>query len=252
MSKLFKNLKRPALSIFTTAGFPKIDSLNDQLNELEKQGVDFVEVGIPFSDPLADGPVIQASSMVALENGMNLSLLFKQLEQRTATIPLILMGYINPILSYGLDEFLNRAKKCNISGFVLPDLSIEIYEKRYKSTFEQYGIPLCFLVTPATHDERIKKSAALSKDGFLYLVSSNQTTGSGNSPTEDLSSRYQHIQKIAHPTPVVIGFGIKNKADFQKATAGLDGGIIGSAFIQAVEKGEEKVFLEGLKPITHQ
>ena len=246
MKHIFNNRTKPALSIFTTAGFPKFNSLNQQLLLLEHKGVDFVEVGVPFSDPLADGPTIQASSMVALQNGMNLTHLFSQLKERTAQTPIILMGYLNPILRFGMERFLTEAKACNVSGFVLPDLSIEIYERKYKSLFEKFELPLCFLVTPATSDERIIKSAELSKNGFIYLVSSNSTTGNETEQKADFTKRYAHIKKLAGSTPVVIGFGIKNKSDFNTATEGLDGGIIGSAFIKALESGEEESFLDGL------
>lgn len=246
MEKIFKNKTTPALSIFTTAGFPKQDSLNDQLELLTKMNVDFVEVGIPFSDPMADGPVIQASSMKALKNGMNLTVLFEQLAQRTTEIPIILMGYFNPVLQFGLEKFLTLAHENKVSGFVLPDLSAELYQSKYQSIFEKYNIPVCFLVTPKTADDRIKKAAKLSEKGFIYLVSSNSTTGSIKINNDALSKRYQEIKSLCGNTPVVIGFGIRDESSFEKATKGLDGGIIGSAFIKALESQEENSFLKEL------
>lgn len=243
MKKIFDNKTTPALSIFTTAGFPTINSLNPQLELLTKMNVDFVEVGIPFSDPMADGPVIQQSSMTALKNGMNLTLLFEQLAQRTSPIPIVLMGYLNPVLQFGLEKFLTLAKQNNVSGLILPDLSAELYEDRYQEIFEKYDIPVCFLVTPKTKNERITHAANLSKNGFIYLVSSNSTTGGAQKSNHDLATRYREIKSLCNTTPVVIGFGIRDKASFDKATQGLDGGIIGSAFIKALEREEEEVFL---------
>lgn len=244
MKRIFENRKKPALSIFTTAGFPALDSLNSQLELFTDMNVDFVEVGIPFSDPMADGPVIQESSMKALRNGMNLTLLFEQLEKRSTVIPIVLMGYLNPVLQFGLEKFLQLAKKSKVSGLILPDLSAELYESKYQGTFEKYGIPVCFLVTPKTTDERIVHAAKLSKNGFIYLVSSNSTTGGAQKNNNDLSKRYLEIKSLCDTTPVVIGFGIRDKASFEKATQGLDGGIIGSAFIKALERKDEKSFLE--------
>lgn len=246
MEKIFKNKTTPGLSIFTTAGFPTLNSLNSQLELLNNMNVDFVEVGIPFSDPMADGPVIQASSMKALKNGMNLTVLFEQLAERTTEIPIILMGYLNPVLQFGLEKFLTLSHENNVSGFVLPDLSAELYESKYQSIFEKHNIPVCFLVTPKTADERIIKAAKLSAKGFIYLVSSNSTTGGSQINKSELSERYQEIKSLCGTTPVVIGFGIRDKSSFRKATKGLDGGIIGSAFIKALENQEENSFLKEL------
>ena len=240
---IFKNSSRKTLSLFTTAGFPKLDSLVGQLELFERHGVDFVEVGIPFSDPMADGPVIQNSSMKALQNGMNLNILFEQLNQRRSTLPLVLMGYINPLLQFGLEKFLTKAQKAGVSGLVLPDLSAELYEKRYQMIFERYNIPVCFLVTPLTDDERIQRAAKFSHDGFLYLVSSNSTTGGIGSDYNSLQERYQTIKQLAGETPVIIGFGIRDRESFERATLHVDGGIIGSALIQAIEKNKEEDFI---------
>lgn len=241
-----KNIVSKQISLFTTAGYPELNSLPYHLSLFEQKGVDFVEVGIPFSDPLADGPTIQESSAVALSNGMNLNVLFDQLEKRSSTIPIVLMGYINPVLQFGLENFLKRAKEVGASGFVLPDLSIELYESRYQSLFEKYDIPVNFLITPSSENSRIRRSAELSKDGFVYLISSNSTTGSVDENPVDLGQRYKEIKELCGNTKVMIGFGIKDRATFIKKTESVDGGIIGSAFIKAAGKGEEDLFLSEL------
>lgn len=243
MKDLFKNQNTALLSIFTTAGYPKIDDLHRQLELFENKNVDFIELGIPFSDPMADGPTIQETSSVALENGMNLDLLFEQLNERKSTLPIVLMGYLNPILLFGLERFLELAKKANVSGFIIPDLEIDLYQQRYKSTFEAFDIPVCFLVTPRTSDERIQKAAELSKDGFVYLVSTNSITGGEVFGNNQLSARYEAVKNLCGATPVMIGFGISSRTSFKDATKNLNGGIIGSAYLKALKKGEESEFL---------
>lgn len=243
---IFKKTDKTLKSIFITAGYPKLDSLDEILSDLENNGIDFAEVGMPFSDPLADGPVIQETSNIALKNGMHLEVLFEQLKNRSAKIPITLMGYINPVLQYGLDNFLQKAKEVNVQGFILPDIEVDLYEARYKKTFDKYGIPICFLVTPTTSEDRIKKSAALAKDGFIYLVSSNSTTGNKDAKQENLADKYAEIKELCGDTPVVIGFGISDKASFEEKTKGLDGGIIGTAFLKSIEAGQHLNFLEKL------
>lgn len=237
----------PLLSIFLTAGYPKLNDLANQIKLLEKHKIDFVEIGIPFSDPLADGPVIQDSSSVALKNGMSLPLIFQQLKEIETTLPLVLMGYLNPILQFGVEKFLMETKNVSINNVILPDLSMEIYQLDYQSLFEKYAITPCFLVTPKTSNDRIKKAAKLSKKGFIYLVSTNSTTGVNHATTVDLQMRYKEIKELCGKTPVIMGFGIRDKDTFQQATKCADGAIIGSAFIQALGKGEEVEFLERLK-----
>lgn len=231
------------ISIFTTAGYPEIDSLNEQLSLMENYAIDFCEVGIPFSDPMADGPTIQETSMEALSNGMNINLIFEQLSVRKASIPVYLMGYLNPILQFGVEEFLKKCTATKVKGLILPDVSMEIYERNYQQLFERYDIPLCFLVTPRTSDERIKKAAQLSKDGFLYLVSTNQITGGTGNVDTSLQARYKEVKIVAGDTKVMIGFGIHDSNSFEEKTKSVDGGIIGSAFLRAVKKGEEEDFL---------
>jgi tryptophan synthase alpha chain len=243
MNALFANQNKPLLSIFTTAGYPKIDDLDRQLELFDSKNVDFIELGIPFSDPMADGPTIQETSAAALQNGMNLDLLFKQLNERKSTLPIVLMGYLNPILLYGLKRFLEQAKKATVSGFIIPDLEIDLFEQRYKAIFDEFKIPVCFLVTPRTSNARIQKAAELSKDGFVYLVSTNSITGGKVSGNDQLSSRYREMKKLCDSTPVMIGFGISDSKSFDDATKNLNGGIIGSAYLKALKKGHEEEFL---------
>lgn len=234
---------KKAISIFTTAGYPRVDSLNEQLELFEQYDIDFCEVGIPFSDPMADGPTIQATSMQALENGMNINLIFDQLSERTSQIPIYLMGYLNPIVQFGMDNFLKKCVDTNVAGLILPDVSMEIYQRNYRETFRKHKVPLCFLVTPRTSDARIQKASKLSKDGFLYLVSTNQITGSESNTDNALNQRYSEVKDLAGDTKVMIGFGIHNNKSFLEKTENVDGGIIGSAFLRAVKKGDEKKFL---------
>lgn len=237
----------PLLSIFLTAGYPKLNDLSKQIKLLEKHRVDFVEIGIPFSDPLADGPIIQDSSGVALKNGMSLPLIFQQLKEIETNLPLVLMGYLNPILQFGIEKFLLETKNAGIDKVILPDLSMEIYQRDYQSIFEKYGITPCFLVTPKTTNDRIQKAAQLSSRGFIYLVSTNSTTGANHDSTESLQLRYKEIKDLCRNTPVIMGFGIRDKVTFQQATKHVDGAIIGSAFIQALGNGKEEDFLTALK-----
>lgn len=236
----------PLLSIFLTAGYPRLNDLSQQIKLLEKHRVDFVEIGIPFSDPLADGPIIQDSSSIALKNGMSLPLIFQQLKEIETSLPLVLMGYLNPILQFGIEHFLLETKNAGIDKVILPDLSMEIYERDYQSIFEKYSITPCFLVTPKTTNDRIQKAAKLSVKGFIYLVSTNSTTGANNDSTEELQLRYSEIKNLCGGTPVIMGFGIRDKATFQQATQHVDGAIIGSAFIQALGNGSEEEFLREL------
>lgn len=243
MKAFFENKDKPLLSIFTTAGYPEIDDFHRQLALFDSKNVDFIELGIPFSDPMADGPTIQESSTIALQNGMNLDLLFQQLNERKSTLPIVLMGYLNPILLFGLKRFLKQSKKANVAGFIIPDLEIDLFEQRYKAIFDAFKIPVCFLVTPRTSNKRIQKAAELSEDGFVYLVSTNSITGGEIEGSNQLSSRYAEIKELCGSTPVMIGFGISDRHSFNGAAKNLNGGIIGSAYLKALKKGEETEFL---------
>lgn len=232
IDQLFQNTDKPVLSIYITAGYPQLDSLKTILPALEKSGVDLVEIGMPFSDPLADGPVIQEASRIALKNGMNLELLFDQLSEIEVNMPLILMGYLNPVLQFGLDQFLQKSKESGISGTIIPDLPVQEYLK-YLEKFESNGIHNILLVTPQSTPERIKYLAGISK-GFLYLVSSASTTGTKG--FKDANSAYfNRIKEMNLGLPGMIGFGIKTKEDFDRAGKLANGAIIGTQFIKQLQ-----------------
>ncbi|MEN9447902.1 MAG: hypothetical protein RJA25_1192 [Bacteroidota bacterium] len=237
---LFQEKKHNILSVFCTAGYPELNSIVPILEALQENGVDMVEIGMPFSDPTADGPVIQYSNTIAINNGMMLKVLFEQLKdiRKTVHIPLVLMGYINPALQYGMDNFLKDAQMCGIDGVIIPDLPMYEYEAFYKKKFEQYNLQNIFLVTPQTNEERIHKIDALS-DAFIYIVSSNAITG-GNSDIAATQKQYfQRIKNMSLKNPTVIGFGIKDKTTFDTACEYSNGAIIGSAFVQAIDGSKE-------------
>ncbi len=251
---LFSRKKENILSIYFTAGFPNLNDTSLIIAELEKSGADMIEVGIPFSDPLADGPVIQHSSEVALKNGMSLKLLFDQLSKsaiKNSKSAILLMGYLNPVLQYGIENFCKKAKECGIDGVILPDLPLSEYVNEYKSVFEKYGILNIFLITPQTSESRIRMIDEYS-NGFIYMVSSASTTG-GNKDMDDKTEKYfQRILNMKLKNPLMIGFGISNKESFEKACGYANGAIIGSAFIKAIEKSKDLEkdipgFVKGIK-----
>ncbi len=253
ISKLFQTKKEDILSVYFTAGYPALNDTFRTITELEKRGVDMVEIGIPFSDPIADGPVIQASGSKALLNGMTLSLLFDQLKEiREFThLPLVLMGYINPILRMGMEEFLKRAAETGIDGVIIPDLPPEEYREKYIGLFEKAGIFNNFLITPQTPGDRLIQLDQWS-EGFLYMVSSAATTGSRDSFDETQIAYFQRISEMKLESPRLIGFGVSNKTTFDQACKYAQGAIIGSAFINAVSENgtlAQKVsdFLETLR-----
>lgn len=250
---LFQDQKDKILSIYFTAGHPKPESAVNVIQSLEKNGVQLIEVGFPFSDPLADGPTIQKSSQYALDNGMTLKKLLTELKdiRKTVKIPLILMGYFNTVLSYGVEAFCKDISAIGIDGVILPDLPLEVYEEEYKATFEKHGVIPVFLITPSTPDERIKKTASLS-NGFIYMVSSASTTGAKSGYSQENTDYFKRIQDMKLGIPVLTGFGISNKETFDIATEYSQGGIIGSAFVKALDKGNDiensiKTFIPTLK-----
>ncbi|MCH2224220.1 MAG: tryptophan synthase subunit alpha [Crocinitomicaceae bacterium] len=240
------NKNKKQLSIFITAGYPMINSINEQLNLLEEHGVDFVEVGIPFSDPLADGPVIQESSSVAINNGMNLSILFEQLKDRNSTLPILLMGYLNPVLNFGITKFLKNCNALNITSVILPDLSLEIYERLYRKQFEAYGVYPSFLITPSTDETRVKRTADICKNSFVYLVSNNATTGGQKNIGEKQLLSYRQIKTICGKTPVFVGFGIQSKSDVEAVQSVVDGAIIGSSYLKKLARNEHEKYLSSI------
>jgi len=233
--KLSSNKK--ILSIYFSAGFPNLNDTKSLIESLEKNGVDMIEIGLPFSDPLADGPTIQASSTQALKNGMTSELLFNQLTniRETIEIPLIIMGYFNPILQFGVDNFLKKCQETGIDGLIIPDLPLEIYISEYKERFESYGIAMIFLITPQTSEERIRLIDANS-NAFIYLVSTASVTGSRDSFDDNQMNYFERIANMNLKNPQIIGFGISNKTTFQQATKHQKGAIIGSSFIQYISK----------------
>jgi tryptophan synthase alpha chain len=244
LSELFKKKPYNVLNIYCTGGFPKLDSTVEVLQALQNNGADIIEIGMPYSDPLADGEVIQASSAVALQNGMTIEILFQQLHNLRKSpssggvgeaIPIILMGYLNPIMQYGIENFCNKAKEVGVDGIILPDLPMYEYETIYKTMFDAAGLDFIFLVTPETSEERIRKIDALGS-GFIYAVSSSSTTGK-NKPIEAQEGYFKKLQSLQLKNPVLVGFGIKDKQTFEAASRYTNGAIIGSAYIKALEKG---------------
>jgi tryptophan synthase alpha chain len=232
--------KKNILSIYFTAGYPEINDTLTIIKELDKAGVDLIEIGMPFSDPVADGPVIQRSSETALRNGMSLNLLFKQLEKvRTITdIPLIIMGYINPFFRFGMENFIKKCYETGIDGTIIPDLPVEEYLDSYSSLYEKHNIYNILLVSPQTPDKRIIYLDSISK-GFLYLVSTSSTTGVKKGFDNSQTEYFGRVKALNLKTPGLIGFGISDRESFELACSHSSGAIIGSAFIKALnEEGD--------------
>ncbi len=235
MNRINQKLKedKKLLSIYFTAGYPSLNDTVTVIENLEKAGVDIIEIGLPFSDPLADGPTIQASSTQALKNGMTTTILFEQLKdiRKTVTIPLIAMGYFNPMLQYGVDAFCAKCKEIGIDGLIIPDLPVDVYQEQYQTTFEKYGLINVFLITPQTSDERIHFIDTVS-NGFIYMVSSASTTGAQTGFGNEQQHYFERIASMNLKNPQIVGFGISNQETFGQATHHAKGAIIGSAFIK--------------------
>jgi tryptophan synthase alpha chain len=234
---VFKEKSKRILNVYCTAGYPSLDSTMKVMTSLQKNGADIIELGMPYSDPLADGEVIQVSSIKALANGMNIAVLFDQIKdmRKSISIPVILMGYMNPILQYGFENFCKKAKEVGVDGLILPDLPLFEFEQSYGKIITENNLDFIFLVTPETPVDRIKKLDSLS-NGFLYAVSSSATTGKD----KDFNVVAQYLQKLQAmqlKNPILVGFGIKDKATFDAATLHTQGAIIGSAYIQQLTKG---------------
>jgi tryptophan synthase alpha chain len=250
LKELFERKQQGILNVYCTAGYPQLNSTVDVMKCLQSNGADLIELGMPYSDPLADGPVIQASSSKALQNGMTISKLFEQLKdfREGIHVPVILMGYLNPLLQYGFENFCAKAAEVGIDGLIIPDIPMYEYENEYRDAIKKYDLDFIFLVTPETSAERIKKLDELSS-GFLYAVSSSSITGSD----KDFSSVENYLKGLKDmklKNPILVGFGIKDKNTFQTACKYANGAIIGSAYIKAIENSntEEatKKFLEGV------
>jgi tryptophan synthase alpha chain len=255
LDKVFAEKKVNVLNVYCTAGYPQLHSTIEVIQALQNNGADIIELGMPYSDPLADGEVIQQSSATALQNGMTISKLFEQLETLNNSpsgdggIPIILMGYMNPILQFGLEKFCAAAKEVGIDGMILPDLPMYEFETMYKPLFEKNNLKFIFLVTPETSEERIRKIDNLSS-GFLYAVSSSSTTGN-NKAIEEQEGYFKKLQQMKLKNPILVGFGIKDKHTFTAACKYTNGAIIGSAYIKALENSTDinqttKEFLNGV------
>ena len=241
MNRIQEKLKqnKKLLSIYFTAGYPKFDDTVEILQQLEKNGVDMVEIGLPFSDPLADGPTIQESSQTALKNEMSTERLFEQLKdvRQTVSIPLIIMGYFNPILQFGVEEFCKKCQEVGIDGLIIPDLPLSEYQEHYVEVFKKYGLFNIFLITPQTSEARIREIDNAS-EGFIYMVSSASVTGSTDGFGEKQEKYFERIASMKLQNPLIVGFGIQDSKTFKQATSHTNGAIIGSAFIKMLsEKG---------------
>jgi tryptophan synthase alpha chain len=233
ITALFNSKPAGILSVYFTAGYPALNDTLPVLEALQAQGIDMAEIGIPFSDPMADGPVIQHAATQSLRNGMSLRLLFAQLRhvRPTIRIPLLLMGYLNPVMQYGFDAFCRSCTEVGIDGVIIPDLPFADYIAHYKTTADACGLKMVMLITPETSDERIRLIDAHT-DGFIYMVSSAAVTGTQQRFDACRQAYFQRINDMNLKNPRLVGFGISNRATFDAATAASSGAIIGSKFVQ--------------------
>jgi tryptophan synthase alpha chain len=239
INKVFAEKSTGILSVYFTAGFPKMEDTLTIATALENAGADIIEIGMPFSDPIADGPTIQDSNTTALNNGMSLEVLFQQLQElrQSVTIPVILMGYINPVLQYGVEEFCRRCDEVGIDGLILPDLPMSEYLEEYKGLFESYGLKNIFLITPQTAESRIRKIDE-NTNGFIYMVSTAAVTGSTGSFGEEQKAYFRRIRDMQLMNPLLVGFGISNHESFTTVNEYANGAIIGSAFIRLLKESQ--------------
>lgn len=237
IKQLFET-KKNILSIYYTAGYPNIGDTIEIAEALEKSGADMLEIGFPYSDPVADGPVIQASSKKSLDQGMTLKVLFEQLKdlRKNVNIPVLLMGYVNPVLQFGVENFCKACAEVGVDGCIVPDLPMVEYEEFYKGCFEEHNLSNVFLITPQTAEERIHKIDSLT-NGFIYLLSSSATTGKNLEVGDTTETYFSRIENMNLKNPTMIGFGISDKKTFDKACSYADGAIIGTAFVKAIEDG---------------
>lgn len=251
IQELFQKKGENLLSIYFTCGYPKLDDTTKVISALEKSGVDFIEVGLPYSDPIADGPTIQESSQKALENGINLDVIFEQLStiKKTNKTPLVAMGYLNQLLKYGEDKFCKACVDCGIDTIIIPDLPMVEFENHYKELFDKYGITNIFLITPHTSEDRIKKIDSFSK-AFIYVVASASITGAKGGISNNQIEYFERIKAMNLQSKLIIGFGISDKNTFNTACSYANGAIIGSAFIKDLGKNGVEQINDFIKPIT--
>ena len=238
INQLFQNKKEGILSLYFCAGHPTLEGTNNVISTLAQKGIDMIEVGIPFSDPMADGPVIQDAATKALKNGMSLRLLFSQLEtirEEGVTIPLVLMGYLNPIMQYGFEAFCQSCVKCGVDGVIIPDLPFRDYQEEFKPIADKYDIRIIMLITPETSEERIRFIDEHT-DGFIYMVSSAAITGAQKEFNEAKQAYFQRINGMSLKNPRMIGFGISNKQTLESAQSNAAGAIIGSKFVSLMDE----------------
>ncbi|UJP63846.1 tryptophan synthase subunit alpha [Mongoliitalea daihaiensis] len=240
LHRLFEQKQERVLSIYFTAGFPQLEDTLPVMQALESAGADIIEVGMPYSDPIADGPTIQDSNMVALENGMNMKKLFQQLEhmRESISIPVVLMGYLNPIIQYGIEAFCKKCQELGVDGLIIPDLPVQQYLDEYKDLFELHGLSNTFLISPQTSEQRIREIDAHSS-GFIYMVSSHSITGAKAEISEEQIAYFKRVEAMNLSNARLIGFGISDKKTFLTASTYSQGAIIGSAFIKVLKDSKD-------------
>ena len=253
---MFSGKQKDILSVFYTAGFPKLNDTVTIAKHLEKAGADIIEIGIPFSDPVADGPTIQASNKIALDNGMSVKLLLEQVREirKEVKTPIILMGYLNPVLQYGIEKFCKDAAENGVDGLILPDLPIDEFKTEFKDLTKSLGLDVVFLISPTTSEDRIKTIDELSS-GFVYAISSSSTTGAKTGFTTDQEDYFKRIKSMKLQNPFLIGFGISDLETFSKACESASGAIVGSAFINLLKESNNfeadiKNFVKNLKDLS--
>lgn len=250
---LFNTKQDRVLSIYFTAGFPKLEDTIPVMEAIQAGGADIIEIGIPYSDPIADGPTIQDSNMIALDNGMSMKKLFEQLKGFRAKIhlPVVLMGYLNPIIQFGMEEFCKKCKEVGVDGLIVPDLPMQQYLDEYKSLFDSYGLVNTFLISPQTSEKRIREIDE-NTDGFIYMVSSHSITGAKADISEEQIAYFERVKAMNLKNPRLIGFGISDAQTFTTASQYSNGAIIGSAFIKTVKNSQNlsqdiQVYLKSVK-----
>ncbi len=240
INKLFAGKKQRILSVYYSAGFPSLNDTVQISGLLQQSGADIIEIGVPYSDPIADGPTIQESNTKALKNGMSVNLLFEQLSgiRETVDIPIILMGYINPVLQYGIERFCAKCEEVGVDGLILPDLPMAEYMDFYKDVFDKHNLRNIFLITPQTSEGRIREIDS-NTNGFIYMVSSASITGAKSGISDEQVAYFKRVREMNLKNPTLIGFGISNKETFDQACQYANGAIIGSAFINVLNHAQD-------------